>query len=96
VKAVRKAGASDQEIKQSVADAVAARERATQIMQAHALGRLGEVEQGSVSTPLAGATRTQVLVSIGAALGVNCVTNLKKSLAAARPLDFRRTTSRRS
>lgn len=83
VKAVREAGASDAEIKQAVADAVAVRERATQIMQAHALGRLGEVEQGSVSTPLAGATRMQVLVSIGAAFGVNCVKTLEKNLAAA-------------
>ncbi|MFQ6022633.1 MAG: carboxymuconolactone decarboxylase family protein [Acidiferrobacterales bacterium] len=83
LKAVRKAGASDEEIKQAVADAVAVRERATQIMQAHALTRLGEAEQDSDPTPTEETNRMQVLVSIGAAFGVNCVTTLEKYLAAA-------------
>jgi AhpD family alkylhydroperoxidase len=83
VKAVHKAGASDEEIKQAVASAVAVRERTTQIMQARALTRLGVPEQDSDRTPTAEVNRMQVLISIGAAFGVNCVTTLEKYLAAA-------------
>ena len=42
VKAVREAGASDEEIKQAVADALSIRKSASDFMKAHALARLGQ------------------------------------------------------
>ena len=45
--AVRKAGASDEEIKQAVADAVSVRRSATEIMAGYALAQLGEDGHGS-------------------------------------------------
>jgi AhpD family alkylhydroperoxidase len=42
VKAVREAGASDEEIKQAVADALSVRKSATEFMKLHALARLGQ------------------------------------------------------
>ena len=83
LKAVRTAGASDEEIEQAVAGAVAVRERATKIMQGHALVQLGEAGHGSDPTPTEEASRMQVLVSIGAAFGVNCVSTLDTYLADA-------------
>lgn len=83
IKAVRKTGASDEEIKQAVAHAVAVRERARRIMQAHALAQLGEAGHSGEPVPSEAAGRMQVLVSIAAAFGVNCVSTLEKYLAAA-------------
>lgn len=83
LKAVRKAGASDEEIKQVVADAVAVRERATKIMQGHALVQLGEAGYSSDPAATEETKRMQVLVSIGAAFGVNCTSSLEQYLAAA-------------
>lgn len=83
IKAVREAGASDDEIRQAVADALRVRARATEIMEGHALSRLGEVEQRE-SASISGETdRMKELVSVGAAFGVNCVSSLKRHLAAA-------------
>ena len=42
VKAARKSGASDAEIKQAMSDAVAVRRRATEVMEAYGLAHLGE------------------------------------------------------
>lgn len=83
LKAVRKAGASDEEIKQVVADAIAVRERATKIMQGYALVQLGEAGYGGDPAPTAETRRMQVLVSIGAAFGVNCTSSLERHLTAA-------------
>ena len=83
IKAVREAGASDDEIRQAVADALRVRVSATEIMEGHALSRLGEAEQPE-SVDISGETnRVKELVSLGAAFGVNCVSSLKKHLAAA-------------
>ncbi len=51
VKAVREAGASDEEIKQAVADALSVRKSATDFMKVHALARLGQ--EGSHVMPMA-------------------------------------------
>ena len=83
VKKVREAGASNEEIEQAVADALSVRESATQVMKAHALARLGA--EGSYTRPATpdAMNRVRELVSVGAAFGVNCTSNLKQHLAAA-------------
>ena len=81
--AVRQAGATESEIRQAVDAALRVRNSATEIMTGLAamhLGTGGAVEEtGRSSKPLIGE-----LVSIGAALAVNCVTNLETHLQAAR------------
>jgi len=84
LKAVRKAGASDSEIEHAAADAVAVRECATRIMEDHALAQLGAT-RGSDDAAIPG-ERMQMLVSIGAAFGVNCTASLEQYLAAAESL----------
>jgi len=84
VKAVRKARASDEEIRQAVADALSVRNSAMKIMEAYALAHLvGEKRQGSEPGTAGETNRLKELVSIGAAFGVNCVSSLEKHLAAA-------------
>ena len=86
VKAVRKVGACDDEIRQAVADALAVRESATAIMKAYALACLGESKQQGKAKQARETRRLKELVSIGAAFGVNCVSNLEDHLAAARAM----------
>jgi AhpD family alkylhydroperoxidase len=83
IKAVREAGASDDEIRQAVADALRVRASATSMMESHALSRLGEGEQPDSAVISGETSRVKELVSVGAAFGVNCVSNLKRHLAAA-------------
>jgi len=84
VKAVRKAGASDEEIKQAVAEALSVRKSATEIMERYALAHLGEKEQSTRAGQARETTRIKKLVSLGAAFAVNCVSSLEQHLAAAR------------
>jgi AhpD family alkylhydroperoxidase len=85
VKQARTAGASDEEIKEAVDDAVSVRKSATEIMEAHALAHVGESgpESGPDAGPVGETSRVKELVSVGAAFAVNCVSNLEKHLAAA-------------
>ena len=83
VKAVREAGASDEEIKQAVADALSVRKSATNFMKAHALARLGQEGSHNHANGPSSMNRVRELVSVGAAFGVNCTSNLKEHLAAA-------------
>lgn len=79
---VRKAGADDAAIEQTVAGAVCVRKAATEGMRRHALG-LDPVNEGcgcAVSDPLA------ELIGLGAALAVNCTAETDKHLSAARSL----------
>jgi AhpD family alkylhydroperoxidase len=81
--AVRQAGATETEIRQAVDAALGVRHSATKIMAGLAEMHLGNghlVEEPCCSSkPLIGE-----VVSIGAALAVNCVTNLETHLQAAR------------
>ena len=81
--AVRQAGATETEIRQAVDAALDVCHSATKIMAGLAEMHLGTgravEEPGSSSKPLIGE-----LVSVGAALAVNCVTNLETHLQAAR------------
>lgn len=83
VKAAREARASDEEIKQAVADALAVRRGATEIMEGYALAKLGAEAHGSDSGRAGETNRVKELVSVGAAFGANCGSNLEKHLAAA-------------
>ncbi len=82
-KAVREAGATEAEIRQAVDDALCVRNSATKIMTGLAEKHLGNEPpaEGSCcsSKPLIGE-----LVSIGAALAVNCATNLETHLQKSR------------
>jgi len=84
VKAAREAGASDEDIKQALTDALAIRRIATEIMQHHALSRLGETEPHNSSDATGETNRTRELVFVGAAFGVNCVSSLKQHLEFAK------------
>jgi len=87
-KAVRKARASDGEIKQAVADALSVRNNATEIMGAYALAHLGVKRQGSECDSTGETNRIKKLVSLGAAFGVNCVSSLETHLAAAKSMNI--------
>lgn len=84
IKAVRKARASDNEIKQAMAAALEVRKRATEIMGAYALAHLGEKREVNTGGRADEITRLTELVSVGAAFGVNCVATLERHLAAAK------------
>jgi AhpD family alkylhydroperoxidase len=83
VKAARKSGASDAEIKQAMSDAMAVRRGATEVMEAYGLAHLGEGHPGADPDRIGTTTRVKELVCIGAAFGVNCVSTLKAHLEAA-------------
>ena len=83
-KAVRAAGATEEEIRQAVDDALCVRNNATKIMTALAEEHLGN--KPVVEEPCGCGAKSLIgeLVSIGAALAVNCKTNLETHLKAAR------------
>ena len=83
LKSAREAGASDEEIKLAVAGALSVRKSATDCMKAHALARLGQEGSHSHAHGPGSVNRVGELVSVGAAFGVNCTSNLMEHLAAA-------------
>ena len=83
LRAVHEAGASEDEIKSAISDALNVRVAATAIMRSHALVRLGQKDQGHIPTIPLDTNRIKGLVSMGAAFGVNCEASLKEYLAAA-------------
>lgn len=82
-RAVQEAGASDEEIKQAIVDALNIRERATELMKAHALAHLGTQGQTADAYTSSETNRVRELGFVGAAFAVNCTTNLKKHLVIA-------------
>jgi AhpD family alkylhydroperoxidase len=83
---VREAGASDEEIKQAISDALAVRDGAKEIMQSHGLKHLGITHEIDESDHEETPTRIGALVSIAAAFAVNCTASVKKHMAAGRAL----------
>jgi AhpD family alkylhydroperoxidase len=83
---VREAGASDEEIKRAISDAVAVRDNAQEIMESHGLKHLGITREGEVSARAEETTRVTALVSVAAAFAVNCTSSVKKHIAAARSI----------
>lgn len=84
VAAARKARASDEEIRRAVADALRMRRSATQIIADHALSQLGGRAHDRAPGRGGETDRIAELVCVGAAFGVNCVSNLAKHIARRR------------
>ena len=80
----REAGASGEEIKQAISDAMAVRDRAKQIMENHGLSHLGITKHADVGPDDEETTRIEELVSVASAFAVNCTTSVKKHVAAAK------------
>jgi AhpD family alkylhydroperoxidase len=81
---VRDAGASDEEIKQAISDAMAVRASAKEIMESHGLKHLGITTGGDVRPHDEETTRIKELVSVASAFAVNCTTSVKAHIAAAK------------
>jgi len=81
-RASRAAGADKEEIRQAVSDALDVRRSATASMARLAERQLGGVPESDATN---GSEKSLIgeLVSVGAALAVNCVTNLETHLTAA-------------
>jgi AhpD family alkylhydroperoxidase len=69
---VRQAGASDDEIKQAISDAMSVRDNAKDIMESHGLKHLGIKKEVDVGARDEDTTRIRELVSVAAAFAVNC------------------------
>ncbi len=80
VESAREAGADDDEIRRAVNDAIGVRRSATEIMAAHGLRHVGETHGTACCDDAEETTRMKELVSMGAALAVNCTSNLEKHL----------------
>jgi AhpD family alkylhydroperoxidase len=76
MKAVREAGASDDEIRRAIEDAVVVRNAATFIMRDYGHSHLGNAEHEEAAAKPR--DRVAELVGIGAAFAVNCVSSLEK------------------
>jgi len=85
-KKVREARASDEEIKQAISDAMAVRDNAREIMENHGLKHLGIAQVNDVRPHDEKTTRIKELVSVASAFAVNCTTNVKKHVGAARAI----------
>jgi AhpD family alkylhydroperoxidase len=83
---VRQAGASDDEIKQAISDAMSVRDNAKDIMESHGLKHLGIKKEVDVGARDEDTTRIRELVSVAAAFAVNCTSSVKKHVAAARAI----------
>jgi AhpD family alkylhydroperoxidase len=83
---VREAGASDEEIRQAISDAMAVRDSAKEIMESHGLKHLGITKDGDARSHDEETTRIKELVSVASAFAVNCTTSVKKHIAAARAI----------
>jgi AhpD family alkylhydroperoxidase len=87
---VREAGASDEEIKRAIADAMGVRDHAKEIMESHGLKHLGitkDVDLGSPTEEIAKETsRIRELVRVASAFAVNCTSSVKKHIDGAREI----------
>ena len=88
---MREAGASEQEIREAIADALAVSDAARRIMERHGLRQLetGGPEEKTVS--VAGTSRTGALVAVAAAFAVNAATLLEMQVAHATALGVSQT-----
>ncbi len=83
INAVRKAGATEEDIRQAVADALHVRRSALSLMSGYASAQLGASAHTDDPGAVGETNRIKELVSVGAAFGVNCATNLQRHLDAA-------------
>jgi AhpD family alkylhydroperoxidase len=81
MKAVREAGASDDEIRRAVEDSVALRNAATSIMRNYGGSHLGDAgHEDATAIPR---DRVAELIGLGAAFAVNCVSSLENYIRHA-------------
>ncbi len=89
VKEVRDAGATTEEITRAVGAALCVKGSARTIMEEVAYDALGSPKEQQPSCCAGPTDRLRELVSIAAAVAVNCVTSFHKHLAAGRSLGVR-------
>jgi AhpD family alkylhydroperoxidase len=90
IDAVRKAGATEEEIRRAVADALHVRRNALNLMSGYAAAQLGASGHTDESGPVGETNRIKELVSVGAAFGVNCAISLERHLDAAESVGISR------
>lgn len=83
-KKVRQAGATDEEIKDAITDAMLVRDSAKEIMENYGLQQMGLAKEEDDAEYIEGTARIKELVSVAAAFAVNCTTNLRRHMVAAR------------
>jgi AhpD family alkylhydroperoxidase len=83
-KKVRETGASDEEIKQAIKDAIDIRNIAAKTMENYGFKLLGIIPDGEETENNGHTTRIKELISIAAAFTVNCTSNLDNHIASAR------------
>lgn len=88
IKKVKESGASEEEIKQAISDAMCVRNSAKEIMEAHGLKPLEIIKDVDDCGCGEKTTRIKELVSIAAAYAVNCTSNLDKHISAARTVNI--------
>ncbi|MBT3358094.1 MAG: carboxymuconolactone decarboxylase family protein [Rhodospirillales bacterium] len=86
VKAARTVALTNDELRQTIDDAMSVRQNALNVMKAHGLSHLGETDEADGGRNDEPTTRIRELVSIAAAFAVNCTTNLDKHLGSAEAL----------
>jgi AhpD family alkylhydroperoxidase len=80
---VKETGASDEEIKNTIADSVSIRDITKKEMENHALNLLGISTKSEINLDNINPDKLTVLVSIGAAFAVNCTSTLNTYIALA-------------
>lgn len=86
MKTAREAGASVEEITQSVSDALSVKKSSVEIMSDYAFVRLRTRRDVRELGRSEETNRMKELISVGAAFAVNCVSNLDRHLTAARAM----------
>jgi AhpD family alkylhydroperoxidase len=77
-------GASKEEIKTAISDALSVRDSANKIMENHALKLIGINTKHNDGEGNSTISRISLLVSIAAAFAVNCTSSLEQNIAAGR------------
>ncbi len=80
------AGASDEEIKRAISDAVTVRDNTKELMESHGLHHLGITKDLSLHSLPEKSSRITELVSIAAAFALNCTSSLEQHITASRSL----------
>ena len=83
-KKVRQAGATDEEIKDAITYAMLVRDSAKEVMENYGLQQMESALEKDDDGRIVETTRIKELVSVAAAYAVNCTTNLKRHMEAAR------------
>jgi AhpD family alkylhydroperoxidase len=83
MKKVKEAEATAGEIRQAIEIAAGIRRSAAEIMMAHGVRQLGDLDDAEYLAPAGETSRIEELIAIGAAFAVNCTSTLKHHLKAS-------------